>query len=428
MNNFFFIRNNSSSSSSEEEIVLSTSYKDLLDILKTSAYEAGIKRIAIVGGVVRDQLINHYFKGSLQNLKDLDLVVEGSVHLFAEKIIENIGNRRGSIIRKHHSYKTIEMKIDELLIDVATARLEVYSTPGENPNITTTSLEKDLYRRDFTINAIAIDIKSNKLIDLYKGIDAIKNRKIHFIHSQSVKEDPTRIIRAARYAARCNFELTAESLDQIQSTIAEWPWPLNSKKNTLHAPPALGTRLRMELEILFERESWEKALQHMQNWGALSLLDKTLQLDQTWLRRIRWAFKLGIKPLTALIAASPDSLSIAGRLQLQQEQQQLLSESLEIQEYFSNIYLAKKHLKWLPSDWCNEIEEKNWRTEAITLAICLKPPLWKQLLYWLKRWRLVSSPISAKELLNRGMNPGPLLREKLKRLRQKELDRLYGSH
>ena len=81
------------------------------------------------------------------------------------------------------------------------------------------------------------------------GRESIINRKIKFIHSKSVEEDPTRIIRAARYAARLKFELTAESVHQIKTTLKLWPWEYSLKSNSKSIPPALSTRLQKELKI-----------------------------------------------------------------------------------------------------------------------------------------------------------------------------------
>tara|TARA_Y100001968_G_scaffold136503_1_gene124618 strand:- start:67745 stop:69034 length:1290 start_codon:yes stop_codon:yes gene_type:complete len=404
------------------------SYSDLKEIINAliiASEKINISQVAIVGGVIRDQLAHYYLQVPLKKIKDLDIIIEGSASTLARQIQNNLGSKRVAIIRDNSSYNTIQIEIDEIRIDIASSRKEIYPKPGENPKIEAASLKEDLRRRDFTLNAIAIDIKKNIVIDLYQGQDAIKNRQLKFIHSQSVTDDPTRVIRAARYAARLGFKLAPIALQQINSTIEEWPWSWQSGESASSAPPALSTRLRMELEILFKEEAWEKALTNLESWGALLLLDSDIQNDQDWGRRIKWGLKLNINPLTALIAGASNRLELAERLQLSIQQQKILGESIEIENFCKSINLTKNCLTWSPSKWSNEIELRNWHSEAIAIAVCLGTPHWHSLLRWVRRWRLIQSPTSAKELIKEGWEPGPNLREELKRRRYKKLDRLY---
>ena len=398
---------------------------NLLTICIKAAQKIGITQIAIVGGFVRDHIVFDLFHQTLPEVKDIDIVIEGSVYELAKTIQNELGENRVSILRENKSYKTVEMRIDSISIDIATSRKESYISPAKNPQISTTHIEADLQRRDFTANAIAFDLINNKFIDPCKGRDAISKRQLEFIHSQSVSEDPTRIIRAARYAARLNFNLSPKSLDQIMSTIKAWPWDWKLEDDPLQAPAGLSVRLRMELELLLEEELWEKALQNLQAWGSLLLLDKNLQADHESARRIHWALKLKINPLTALIAGTSDPQKVARRLQLPMRQQTLLSESLTLRKFLSDLNISKEHLYWSTSSWCESIEKNSWHSDAIAIAICMKAPLWKTLLRWLKRWRFIKSPISAKELIKRGWEPGPNIQKELNRLRNKQLDQLY---
>ena len=398
---------------------------DIVDTFKITALEIGIKRIALVGGVVRDQLLINHFQEPIYSVKDIDLIIEGSVYRLAKAIQSKLGAKRVSILRENKSYSTIEMQIDDISIDIATTRKESYPILAENPKIFNASIEEDLERRDFTINAIAFDLTNNKFIDLHKGSHGIKERQLKLIHSKSIAEDPTRIIRGARYAARLNFQLAPNSLKQIKSTLELWPWTWCNGENPIETPSALGVRLRMELELLLKEETWEQALQYLQDWGALSILSKELQDDRTSIRRVRWAIKLGISPLTALITGISNSSEISARLQFPKQQQKLLAETLILQRLLSEIHLTSDHLKWSPSNWCKVIEDANSHPDAIALLICLKIPLWKPLLKWLKRWQGIKSPVSPTELINKGWTPGPSLRNELKRLRYKRLDHFH---
>ena len=227
----------------ENKINLSNLPKDLINIFLVTAKEIGIDRIAIVGGGVREGMISQHFDHKPNLLRDLDLVLEGSASEMAKEIQHRLGSERVTILRNNSSYETVTLEIDKIQVDIASAREETYISPGENPIIQSTILEKDLNRRDFTINSIALELTSNQLIDLHQGRDPIRERHLKFLHPKSVEEDPTRIVRGARYAARLNFNLTKESLDQIQSTINSWPWEWKPNEVNNNIPPALGLSL-----------------------------------------------------------------------------------------------------------------------------------------------------------------------------------------
>ena len=404
------------------EINFSNLPKTIITTLREAAQEIGLNRVAIVGGAIRDCLLADHIPKPLPLPKDLDLIVEGSAIALAEMMKKKLGSRRVSISRDNRSFQTVEIVVDGLSIDIAGAREERYSSPAENPEVIATTIKKDLKRRDFTINAIALDLDTNELIDLHGGLDSLNKRQLQFIHSNSVKEDPTRIIRGARYAARLNFNLSDQSIHQVSSTIKQWPWEWKPTDYEHLAPPALATRLRMELELLLEEEPWEEAFIFLQDWGGFLLLDDNLQRDKTWKKRIETALAFGLTPLTSFIAGTSNRFSISKRLQIPRKQQKLLQELDELQKFFTEIYSSQEYIKWKPSDWCTAIEDHNWQLDTISLAIALEIPLWESLLKWRKAWRLVEPPISARMLIEKGWQPGPLLREELKRLRQEKLD------
>ncbi len=396
--------------------------KDLIQEIINVAQEVGLNSIAIVGGVVRDELLNNSQNEIVIRSKDLDLVVEGSASDLADALYNQLGAKRVTSLQIYNDYNTAEMKIDGFPVDLATARIEQYPQPGQNPNVTPSSLKEDLSRRDFTINAMAIDLSDMSLIDPHEGQHSLLKKEIKFLHNQSVKEDPTRIIRAARYSSRFLFNLSPESLAQIRSTLKAWPWNCSKAKSLKSIPAALSTRLRLELEILLKQEDWGIAIEKLQDWGALILLDQSLQDDKTWKRRLKWASKFKINLLTALISSSQDSQIIAARLQLPIQQQNLILQTIEIKKFLLGISLKTEYLDWPPSKWVEEIEQANWNTQAIEIAICNAYPMWRKLLKWLHKWRLVKSPISAKELIEKGWEPGPALGQELRKLRARALD------
>ncbi len=179
---------------------------EILEIIQSAANNIGITRIALVGGAVRDGFLHQLGLQHLNEIRDLDLVVEGSASALAKEIQSLLCPKRISEFRIHSAYNTVEMKIDEFFIDLASARVESYPSPGENPNIKLTQIESDLARRDFTINAMAIELSNINLLDPFDGEGALSKSELDFLHPKSVADDPTRPIPAAKKAARLQFE------------------------------------------------------------------------------------------------------------------------------------------------------------------------------------------------------------------------------
>ena len=381
------------------------------------AQELDIDRLAIVGGAVRDSILNKINNNAIQTSKDIDLLVSSSAINLAKRVKNKLGEERVSEIHLFELFDTAEIKVDGYMIDIASAREESYPVPGTNPDITPSTIEKDLFRRDFTINAMAIEISNNNLFDLFEGQESLKNKELEFLHDQSVTDDPTRIIRAARYAAQLDLKLKTKSIKQIHETLKKWPWIWSHKDPYRLAPNSLSTRLKDEIELLLKQKEWEKAINYLQDWGALKLLDDNIQNDKTIKNRIIWGNKLRLKYLTLLIAGSEDAINIAKRLQIQKTQIKLLEKAIEFKEWIDFISKTNKNRIWSPSKWCIELENKNWNPEVIAIAISLKVENWEILYEWWKNWRHIKSPISAKEMIHQGWEPGPKLGAELKRLR-----------
>ncbi len=396
--------------------------KEVLALILRAASKSQIHRVALVGGAVRDGLLGQDHCKAVENSPDIDLVVEGSAYELGAAIKSELRPERISLFHFHSAYNTVEMRFENLLIDLATARVETYSAPGENPKIEQTNIEQDLARRDFSINAIAIDLSTKTILDPFKGRKDLEARKLQFLHPKSVEDDPTRIIRAARYAARLDLALTEEALQQIQSTIKKWPWNWSQGMEINLAPPALSTRLRQEIELLLKNEPWEQAITLLQNWGAFPLLEQRLQYDKRNIRRIKWALKLDVNPLTALIAGADEPLSVGARLQLPANQLKLLKESMELERFLQIKNEHEECKDWNAVRWCKELEVPDWSPQAVAITISKGGILWQPLLRWFQRWRYINSPTSAKQLLQNGWEPGPGLGFELKRLREEQLE------
>lgn len=160
--------------------------------------------VFLVGGLVRDLLMG-------ENSVDFDIVVEGDGIAFAEDIAMMLSGT----LSAYHKFGTATVLVDGVIkIDVAGARTEFYEYPAAAPKVEQGSLKQDLFRRDFTVNAMALSLNFEtfgQLIDYYNGREDLRNKKIRVLHNLSFVEDPTRILRALRFEARYNFAMTEET-------------------------------------------------------------------------------------------------------------------------------------------------------------------------------------------------------------------------
>ena len=392
----------------------------VLEALQGSARSLGIPRLALVGGVVRDQLLHQRWGRAWSGVPDLDWVVEGDTAALVAELSRQVGSERISGVQTHGSFGTVALQLDGIPLDLATARQEHYPAPAENPVVRAGTLQADLSRRDFTINAMAIDLVTGELIDLHHGQQDLASGQLRLLHAGSVADDPTRVIRAARYAARLDFQLAEDSHEQIRCTIQQWPWAWTHGDAALSAPPALASRLRMELERLLEREPWPQALDLLEQWQALPLLDAQLQRDPGRTQRLYWARRLGLPLMPALLAGAADPVALAERLQIPGKQQQWLKQCGALCDWLMD---NPPVLQASPSIWSTALEQQGWQPEAVALAVTLRPKQWRQLLRWWGRWRKIQAPQTARELIAAGWQPGPAIGEELRRQRSAAQER-----
>ena len=394
----------------------------ILSILLDAANSVNINSIAIVGGIVRDLITKSKNKDYEINFNDLDLIIEGEAINYVKELQRMLGQDKVKLIRNNPTYKTSEITINGIKVDIASAREETYPIPGENPIVETSTIENDLIRRDFNINAMAIELNENKLIDLFSGLDAISNMRIDFLHELSVLEDPTRIIRASRYSAKLGFNLSRKALIQIQNTIDSWPWHWNIGDEPNLAPSALSIRLKMELELLFKSQDWENSLKNLKEWGGLKIIDSKLNNDNILIEKIFIAKKSNIDPLTAFVYEAENPLYLAERLNLSEQQKEIIEGAYQLNKFLNAIKANKLYENWSPSKWTNVLEEINANESSFILEICRGNPLKKYLSSWLYNWKNIESPIKGNDLIAQGWEAGPELGIEIKRQRMKLID------
>ncbi len=276
----------------------------------------------IVGGAVRDLLLDLIGKpesttGSIsagRSLTDIDLVVDIAQGSLNQGERDSVGMTLAEII--HTSYPQVSVQIhgqfqtaslvwplpdqtaaEPLRLDIATARTEFYPYPAANPEVEISTIQQDLYRRDFTINAMALRINGEQpgdLLDFFGGWLDLHQRHIRVLHANSFIEDPTRIFRAARFAARLGFSLEAQTKRFVRYAVSSGIY--QRMRISEAKTPALQVRLKAELKSLLSADQWEVALAQVADLGALICLHSTLIMTPVlWqqLRRMsRWMAKL----------------------------------------------------------------------------------------------------------------------------------------
>jgi tRNA nucleotidyltransferase (CCA-adding enzyme) len=210
-----------------------------LEVLREAAAESAVY---LVGGAVRDLLLG-------QPRTDIDVAVEGDVRPIADAL--------GGEVVEHERFATATVAVDGLLVDMAMARAETYERPGALPTVTPATITDDLARRDFTINAMAVPLTGEpRLIDPYGGVDDLRAGVLRVLHERSFVDDPTRALRAARYAARFDLELEPGTAELLRSA---------------NLGTVSGDRVETELRRIAAEDRAPRVLELIREWGLLEL-------------------------------------------------------------------------------------------------------------------------------------------------------------
>jgi len=212
------------------------------------------QKIVLVGGAVRDVLLG-------RTVLDADIMLEPPVKPLVDLLAKNPATR----VTTHERFLTFSVQFGtDVKIDIVTAREETYPAPAQLPIVKASTIPADLRRRDFTINAMACWLTSEKegeLLDPFFGLEDLNGRTIRALHSKSFVDDPTRIFRAARFAGRLDF--------LVESNTEEWI--CDSVK--AQTPKLLSAvRRRHEFELILREANPVRSLELLDGWGALPFL------------------------------------------------------------------------------------------------------------------------------------------------------------
>ena len=240
--------------------------------------------VYLVGGPVRDLIMGS--PGA-----DLDITVAGNAAPYAEALAASLGAR----VTIHPRFGTATLILqDGLRLDVATARREQYRHPAALPQVFPATIDEDLFRRDFTINAMAVRLTSGggELLDPFGGLKDLRGGRLRAIHDESYRDDPTRILRGARYAARYRLHFSFRDRRRIESALAEGVLQRLS-----------GDRLFREVQLVLHEAAPEAVLKILEGLGVLRALDPALARDLravAQMRRVRQGWQhyrhLGVSP------------------------------------------------------------------------------------------------------------------------------------
>jgi tRNA nucleotidyltransferase (CCA-adding enzyme) len=267
---------------------LSLLSKERLSLLRElgSLADKGKVSLYLVGGVVRDLLLKR------ENW-DLDLAVEGDGIKFARLVADRY--EAGLVVFERFATARLAFP-DGLKMDIATTRQESYAQPALLPTVQPASIEEDLSRRDFTINAIAVQLNSHqfgRVLDPYGGQRDLRARIICVLHADSFQDDPTRIFRAIRFEQRFGFRLERATVGLlVQAASTDLIQGLS------------GPRLRNEILLLFAERDPVRAIARM---GQLKLL-RFLHRRLCYTKNVKQVVAAVPKALTWWVRRFPDSV------------------------------------------------------------------------------------------------------------------------
>ncbi|MDD5038015.1 MAG: CCA tRNA nucleotidyltransferase [Dehalococcoidales bacterium] len=360
----------------------------------------------LVGGVVRDLLLER------TNL-DIDLVVEGDAINLAHHLLDITQGK----ITTHPHFHTAKLRWGKWIIDLATARSETYASPGALPTVKPGSLSVDLFRRDFTINAMAINLNPDRygrLIDQYGGQSDLEHKIIRILHERSFIDDATRIWRGIRYEQRLDFLLEPDTLQLL-------------KRDIPMLDTISGDRIRHELELSLKEELPEKTLRRAEELGILAKLHPSLT-GNGWLNdKFGQARKLSyphVPPVGIYLSllffnlTNSENEALILYLRLPKPLAQILRDTSSLKEeleLLAHPNLTPSGIYCLLCSYSLTSVTANWLASDSTIVR-------KRIDLFLDTLRYVKPALTGNDLQNIGVIPGPRMKEILRKLQEARLD------
>jgi len=358
----------------------------------------------LVGGAVRDMLLG-------QPCQDVDIAIEG------EAITVALGIPGSLKVVRHPRFGTATVRGERWSLDLATSRRESYPHPGSLPVVSSALIGEDLFRRDFTINAMAVALspgRRGELVDPYHGRGDLTQGLLRVLHDNSFVDDPTRILRGLRYQARFGFRMEEHTLEFL-------------RRDKNHLEGISGHRLLQEMERILKEEAPERALSLAIEQGVLHHMALPLE-DGDWISQ-------AFSGARALGRTSPSIYLCLLAYHLMPEQAGALAERLSLPRTQAQAVVDTVRLRLappeasLPPSLLTAYLESFSPTAVAAHAVVTEPPLSDRLSLWLRRWRYVKPSLDGNDLMTLRMPSGPRMGELLRRLRAARLDgEVRGRH
>ncbi len=376
--------------------------------------------VELVGGAVRDILTE-------RTPRELDVVVAKNAEGFAGALAKELGVLWGQNPgerfeqRLHDRFRTAIVANDAVRVDIATRRREIYECPGALPDVEAGTDEEDLDRRDFTVNMIAVAIgtgRSGKLRHAIGALEDLAASRLRVLHEQSFIDDPTRLLRLARYAARLGFEVEDHTAVLAREAIADGALETVS-----------GARIGAELRLALSEDDAVAALAAMDDLGLLSALHPRLRLDREALERglallprdghpdllamavltLPLALRAGDDPRAELVA-------LLNRLEFSApDRDRIAAASTAVPRLVDELSGAER-----PSQLRAAVA--GIPPEGIALAGVVSEPAAEPARRWLAELRSVRLAITGDDLLAAGIPEGPEIGRRLERVLKLRLD------
>lgn len=401
---------------------LSAHTRSILELAGNLGRKLGLP-VYVVGGFVRDILLD-------RDNEDIDLVVEGNGIELAKALAEALDGR----VREHQKFMTSVVIYtgpdgEELRIDVATARLEYYEYPAALPTVELSSIKMDLFRRDFTINALAIRLDCSpygQMVDFFGGQRDIKEGNIRVLHTLSFVEDPTRCLRAVRFEQRYGFHLdpAAEkliknvlSLDLLDKLSSPRIYHEYSHMCTEPNPPACFIRMEElgllkaispQLALTPTRRDTLMRMREMVSWYHLLYLEEPVQhwlayflalchnLNYEDARSVYERFGLPPQRRAAVFHLREKARYLCSRLESWQRKQS---------DAHTDVFGFWKMLEGLELEFL-----------LYLMAATDEEGLQKNFSRYITQWRKEKADIGGSDLIALGLRPGPRFTEILRQV------------
>ena len=391
---------------------------DLLKAIGKTGDELRL-RLFVVGGFVRDLMLQ-------RRVDDIDIVVEGDGIFFARHFAQKMGCR----VNTHKKFGTAVIIFpDNVKVDVASARLEYYNFPAALPIVEKSSIKRDLARRDFTINTLALSLNPDSfgtMIDYFGANRDLKDKTIRTIHNLSFVEDPTRIFRAIKFSNRFGFKIGKVTSNLIKNAIK-----VDCFRNLS------GLRVLSELKQIFSEENPIPAIHTMVSYGLEKVIHPQLEITpatyvifESVNKTLAWHDLLYVDEkyprwavyFMVLLHRCPFTVceQICKRLMVPVSEARLLMETR---------YKAENRLNFIASNFPVSRQELYWalinfKTECILymMALTKDEAVRKAISNFYTDYRHVKPLIRGRDLINIGVKPGPEFTEIFSQILNAKLD------